>query len=264
MRIASCRGSRARCERFRQSWRTPCSRGPVRRFRPALNVMPRCRTMIEPAVTNWPSPRFMPSRWPTLSRPFFELEPASCEPFLIRPSWSERAAWVPRPHERRRRQVRRSCRLGAALSALREPHSWPWHPSRKRSEPPLRPERLPQRERPWSCPSRSCRRSLARRSLARRSLALGLGFRSTSGFLLGLELRGEHCVLSGLAGSGLRDLRLRGLGGLGASAASSAALLEPQAHVRDLEDGQLWRCPFLTRLRALGRYLNEIVLTPRS
>src|SRR5512143_222818 len=38
--------------------------------------MPRCRTMIEPAETSWPSPALMPSRWPTLSRPFFELEPA--------------------------------------------------------------------------------------------------------------------------------------------------------------------------------------------
>src|SRR5262245_6835739 len=32
--------------------------------------------MIEPAVTVWPSPALTPSRWPTLSRPFFELEPA--------------------------------------------------------------------------------------------------------------------------------------------------------------------------------------------
>src|SRR4051812_38814250 len=38
--------------------------------------MPRCRTMIEPAGTSWPSPTLTPSRWPTLSRPFFELEPA--------------------------------------------------------------------------------------------------------------------------------------------------------------------------------------------
>src|SRR6187399_332900 len=38
--------------------------------------MPRWRTMIEPAETSWPSPAFTPRRWPTLSRPFFELEPA--------------------------------------------------------------------------------------------------------------------------------------------------------------------------------------------
>src|SRR5688572_13215440 len=38
--------------------------------------MPRWRTMIEPADTSWPSPAFTPRRWPTLSRPFFELEPA--------------------------------------------------------------------------------------------------------------------------------------------------------------------------------------------
>src|SRR5690349_9861030 len=38
--------------------------------------MPRWRTMIEPAVTVWPSPALMPSRWPTLSRPFLTLPPA--------------------------------------------------------------------------------------------------------------------------------------------------------------------------------------------
>src|SRR5689334_16485284 len=38
--------------------------------------MPRWRTMIEPACTSWPSPALTPSRWPTLSRPFLELEPA--------------------------------------------------------------------------------------------------------------------------------------------------------------------------------------------
>src|SRR5437762_3394121 len=38
--------------------------------------MPRWRTMIEPAETSWPSPAFTPNRWPTLSRPFFELDPA--------------------------------------------------------------------------------------------------------------------------------------------------------------------------------------------
>src|SRR5262245_43755873 len=38
--------------------------------------MPRWRTMIAPAWTAWPSPAFMPSRWPTLSRPFFEVPPA--------------------------------------------------------------------------------------------------------------------------------------------------------------------------------------------
>src|SRR5664279_5798740 len=41
-----------------------------------MNVIPRWRTMIEPAGTSWPSPTFTPSRWPTESRPFFELEPA--------------------------------------------------------------------------------------------------------------------------------------------------------------------------------------------
>src|SRR3990172_3640162 len=41
-----------------------------------MNVMPRWRTRIDPAVTAWPSPTFTPRRWPTLSRPFLELEPA--------------------------------------------------------------------------------------------------------------------------------------------------------------------------------------------
>ena len=38
--------------------------------------MPRWRTMIEPAVTSWPSPALTPRRWPTLSRPFLTLPPA--------------------------------------------------------------------------------------------------------------------------------------------------------------------------------------------
>src|SRR3954447_23273978 len=38
--------------------------------------MPRWQTMIEPACASWPSPALTPSRWPTLSRPFLELEPA--------------------------------------------------------------------------------------------------------------------------------------------------------------------------------------------
>src|SRR5437773_1326758 len=32
--------------------------------------------MIVPEWTSWPSPALTPNRWPTLSRPFFELEPA--------------------------------------------------------------------------------------------------------------------------------------------------------------------------------------------
>src|SRR5438874_7620757 len=38
--------------------------------------MPRCRTIIVPAVTSCPSPTLTPRRWPTLSRPFLELDPA--------------------------------------------------------------------------------------------------------------------------------------------------------------------------------------------
>src|SRR5512146_1721597 len=32
--------------------------------------------MIVPALTSWPPPALTPRRWPTLSRPFFELDPA--------------------------------------------------------------------------------------------------------------------------------------------------------------------------------------------
>ena len=42
--------------------------------------MPRWRTMIEPAVTSWPSPALTPSRWPTLSRPFLSCSQPSCVP----------------------------------------------------------------------------------------------------------------------------------------------------------------------------------------
>ena len=56
---------------------------------PARNVMPRWRTMIEPAGTSWPSPALTPRRWPTLSRPF--LRARACllvghrvtRPFLV-------------------------------------------------------------------------------------------------------------------------------------------------------------------------------------
>ena len=40
---------------------------------PERKVMPRWRTMIEPALTSSPSPAFTPRRLPTLSRPFLEL-----------------------------------------------------------------------------------------------------------------------------------------------------------------------------------------------
>ena len=60
--------------------------------------MPRWRTMIEPAETSWPSPALTPRRWPTLSRPFLELEPAFlCATSVTRPSWCVRAlgvAWL--------------------------------------------------------------------------------------------------------------------------------------------------------------------------
>src|SRR5215468_1975242 len=45
---------------------------------PGWNLVPRCRTMISPALTSWPPKRFTPSRWASESRPLRELE----APFL--------------------------------------------------------------------------------------------------------------------------------------------------------------------------------------
>src|SRR6266480_1989463 len=53
---------------------------------PGKIAVPRWRRRMVPAFTDWPAPVFMPSRWPTLSRPFREL-PA---PFLCAMSYS----WV--------------------------------------------------------------------------------------------------------------------------------------------------------------------------
>jgi len=44
-----------------------------RRFKPARNRRPRCRTRIEPPGTRLPSNRLTPSRCELLSRPFREL-----------------------------------------------------------------------------------------------------------------------------------------------------------------------------------------------
>src|SRR2546429_240912 len=53
---------------------------------PGKIAVPRWRRRMVPAFTDWPAPVFMPSRWPTLSRPLREL-PA---PFLCAMSYS----WV--------------------------------------------------------------------------------------------------------------------------------------------------------------------------
>src|SRR6185437_15724057 len=46
--------------------------------RPGWKWVPRCRTMISPALTTWPPKRFTPSRWALESRPLREDE----APFL--------------------------------------------------------------------------------------------------------------------------------------------------------------------------------------
>src|SRR6185503_5340108 len=51
---------------------------PVPTFFPAMNLVPRCRTRMLPAVTNSPPNRFTPSLLLTLSRPLWTLPP----PFL--------------------------------------------------------------------------------------------------------------------------------------------------------------------------------------
>src|SRR2546425_6914200 len=43
---------------------------------PGLKRVPRCRTRMEPPVTNWPPNRLTPNRWELLSRPLRELPPA--------------------------------------------------------------------------------------------------------------------------------------------------------------------------------------------
>src|SRR5262249_61630392 len=46
---------------------------PSPTFSPGRKRVPRCRTRMLPAVTNWPPKRFTPSIWGLESRPFLEL-----------------------------------------------------------------------------------------------------------------------------------------------------------------------------------------------
>ena len=117
--------------------------------------MPRWRTMIEPAVTSWPSPALTPRRWPALSRPFLTLPPAflwaisSTRPSSWRGSASERPAW------RRRRRPwpgspwwSWSCRRPWPRASW-QPGSWrpgSWSQSWRRPWPPAWPRRS---RRPW-------------------------------------------------------------------------------------------------------------------
>src|SRR3978361_1592733 len=51
---------------------------------PGWNLVPRCRTRISPALTNWPPKRLTPSRWACESRPLRELDaPFLCAMVLL-------------------------------------------------------------------------------------------------------------------------------------------------------------------------------------
>ena len=201
--------------------------------------MPRWRTMIEPAGTSWPSPTFTPRRWPTESRPFFELDPA----FLwamgsTRPSsWRAWPSASPsRPAWRRPRRsgsspaassasalavealvVLLAAGLAAAFGAvLRRSSRRPWRSTpwpEPRPSPASRRARRPRRP-AWRRPPRDAVRSV---------------FASASAFCL-----------------------------------SAAALRLPSLTSVIRRTISSWRWPFLTRLRAFGRYLNEISFSPRS
>src|SRR6201999_1331906 len=58
---------------------------------PGWKWVPRCRTMISPAFTDWPPKRLTPSRWALESRPLRELDaPFLCAMSAVL-SWSESA-----------------------------------------------------------------------------------------------------------------------------------------------------------------------------
>src|SRR6201996_1294435 len=65
----------ARRPRKRANWTLPATRAnsvsssPRPTPRPGRKWVPRCRTMISPALTGWPPKRFTPSRCALLSRP---------------------------------------------------------------------------------------------------------------------------------------------------------------------------------------------------
>ncbi len=205
--------------------------------------MPRWRTMIEPAVTSWPSPALTPRRWPTLSRPFLTLPPAFLCAIVVYSSF-----FVARVLLRRGRlgvggrPWPSAVGLGGRLfgsGGLR------WRPS----------ARLP-----W-------RPASARLGVGLAGLGLGLGRLlrprpsvRPSARCLGADrqLGGELGVLGGLRGGGLLEALALGLGVRRRPSSTSAAALLPSSVMSLMRRTvSSWRWPFLTRLRAFGRYLKR-------
>ena len=207
--------------------------------------MPRWRTMIEPAVTSWPSPALTPRRWPTLSRPFFELEPA----FLCAIS-STRPSSCPGPLRRGRLRRRR-----------RRP--WPASPWWS-----------------WWSPAALAAGFLARVGLGApaswpsalaaawpRPVVAGLGVALASAFFaagfvgrrrLGASRRacGERGVLGGLAGGGLLEALALGLRARARPCARPPRRSRRRTDVGDPQDRELLAVALLDAARAFGRYLK--------
>ena len=213
--------------------------------------MPRWRTMIEPAETSWPSPALTPRRWPTLSRPFFELEPA----FLCAMSL------LVLLRARRRRARRWSCG-GRRLGAL----AW----SRSSAAAFAAASAVV----PWPC---VLRRGLGRlRRLASRRLAsrlppcaalrcLGGGLPSAArGLRLAASLAASAWSAAAFFSASPGGLRALGLLSFSGAPASSAALRPLKRMSATRRTVCSWRWPFLERWRALGRYLKTISFSPRS
>ena len=203
--------------------------------------MPRWRTMIEPAVTSWPSPALTPSRWPTLSRPFLSCRLPSCGPcrllVLLRcgslgcASPSGRGCFgVRRPRRSLRRRVGRLGGLRAGRVFL------PRLGSARRL-----PRPRPRRPRPWPAPSSRCARprvGLRRASPAVASFAASSA--SVAACAAAASSRRWRSVLA--SASALR----RGLGGA----------LAAERDVADAQDRQLLAVALLDAAAGLGAVLE--------
>ena len=79
------------------------------------------------------------------------------------------------------------------------------------------------------------------------------------------ELGGELGVLGGLLGGGLLEALALGLrGGVGLALRRRRRSCLPSVMSAMRRTVSSWRWPFLTRLRAFGRYLNEMSFSPRA
>ena len=205
--------------------------------------MPRWRTMIEPAGTSWPSPTFTPSRWPTQSRPFFELEPAFLWAMSVYSSFFVARALL-------------RCRLLGRL-ARRPRRGWsPWPPRR-------RPRR------PWPAFAGAFAAGLR---FGRRRLAVASTWRGLAGFSSAVAFASD-CFASFAASSAsaaacFAAASWRRSRSVFASASSlrfarRRSCLPSRTSVTRRTVSS-WRWPFLTRWRAFGRYLNEMTFSPRS